>query len=230
MSAGQLAAETVASVTKEALASPRLSPRNDERADDDFIEGDDLSILSLSRPGTPKAEPSGNVDANDAADSGTATTTQDRDPIPDAVVVEEKEEQEVSPSAVTEGPTLGAVDEVAGASVAPVDGSSPDPVVLGEEEKKEDVAVPPLAASEAPGSGKFNEELLKGKLEAALKRATVAEAEVARRSEEMAALQLDYEKLKLLEEKVCVCVFSLLCPLFLPPYTPHSPNPRSTWN
>ena len=211
MSAEQLAAETVASVTKEALASPRLSPRNDENADDDFIEGDDLSVMSQSRPGTPKTEPQGNVNAGNASNLDTASEVRDLDPIPNAVIVEEKVEQGAPPSTGTEGPTVAGVDDAVGASAAIPDVHVPDAGVSGEEEKKEDVAAPNplLSSSEA---SKSNEELLKGKLEAALKRAADAEAEVVRRSEEMAALQLDYKKLKLLEEKVRLCVHLLQPP------------------
>ena len=220
MSAEQLAAETVASVTKEALASPRLSPRNDENADDDFIEGDDLSVMSQSRPGTPKTEPTGNVNAGNASNLDTASEVRDLDPIPDAVIVEEKVEQGAPPSTGTEGPTVAGADDAVGASAAIPDVHVPDAGVSGEEEKKEDVAAPNplLSSSEA---SKSNEELLKGKLEAALKRAADAEAEVVRRSEEMAALQLDYKKLKLLEEKVRLCVHLLSAAVISPRLFPH---------
>ena len=227
MSAEQLAAQTVASVTREALASPRLSPRNDENADDDFIEGDDLSVMSQSSSGTPKTEPTGNVNAGNASNLDTASEVRDLDPIPDAVIVEEKVEQGAPPSTGTEGPTVAGVDDAVGASAAIPDVHVPDAGVSGEEEKKEDVAAQTLLSSSE--ASKSYEELLKGKLEAALKRAADAEAEVVRRSEEMAALQLDYKKLKLLEEKVRLCVHLLSAPassrIFVLPVFVFSPYP-----
>ena len=88
---------------------------------------------------------------------------------------EEEEEEEVTPIQEPLGPTT---EEV---------------VVV---EKKEEEATP----TQEP-LGPTTEEVLEKKLEAALKRAADAEVDAAKRSEEMAALKGEYEKLKAVEAK-----------------------------